>query len=105
MNVNAVAILALRLLGRRPEPDSWPAVSSALERAGIAPLNGFTAEFIFRKCLGCDTKNIVKDVWYECEVCGSSLSRDWNFADSSSAQETAPIIEMEPTAGLEPATY
>jgi hypothetical protein len=67
-------------LGYCPEPDSWPAVASALERAGIASLSGFTAEFIFRKCLECGAKNIVKDGWYECGVCESPLSRDWNFA-------------------------
>jgi hypothetical protein len=72
-------------LGYCPEPDSWPAVASALERAGIKPLGGFTAEFIFRRCLACGTKNIVKDGWYECGVCGSSLSQDWNFVGSGSS--------------------
>jgi hypothetical protein len=43
------------------------------------PRDGFTAGFILRKCDGCSGKNIVKDGWYGCGVCGSALSADWNF--------------------------
>lgn len=73
-------------LGYCPEPESWPAVAAALERAGIDHPGGFTAEFVFRRCSECGTQNIVKDSWYECGVCGTPLSQTWNFADS----ETSP---------------
>ncbi|MEW6735973.1 MAG: hypothetical protein AB1489_32060 [Acidobacteriota bacterium] len=77
----AVSEVTNQSLGYCPEPDSWPAVASALERAGIHHPGCFTAEFLFRKCSECATKNIIKDSWYECGVCGSLLSQTWNFMD------------------------
>jgi hypothetical protein len=72
-------------LGYCPEPDSWPAVASALEQSGIRHPERFTSQFVFRRCSECGTKNIVKDEWYECGVCGASLSHTWNFVDSDAA--------------------
>ncbi|MBI4749687.1 MAG: hypothetical protein HY774_14460 [Acidobacteria bacterium] len=66
-------------LGYCPEPDSWPAVDEALNRAGISHPPGFTTEFVFRLCTKCHTKNIVKDKWFECVVCGTPLDQIWNF--------------------------
>lgn len=62
-----------------PEPESWPAVASALEAAGIAHPGRFTVTIVFRRCVGCGERNIVKDDWYECALCGEELPRAWNF--------------------------
>lgn len=69
-------------LGYCPEPDSWPAVDEALNRAGISHPPGFTAEFVFRLCTTCHTQNVVKDNWFECAVCGASLDQTWNFQEA-----------------------
>jgi len=66
-------------LGYCPEPESWPAVASALKRAGIGHPGCFTTEFVFRQCFECGAKNIVKDGWFECGVCGGALEPTWNF--------------------------
>ncbi len=63
-----------------PEPESWPAVQAALDAAGILHPGGFSAEMIFRRCPKCSAINIVKDGWFECELCGAELPRQWNFA-------------------------
>jgi hypothetical protein len=62
-----------------PEPESWPAVAAALDRAGIAHGNGFTDEMIFRKCPACAQRSIVKDGDFTCAVCGAALPAQWNF--------------------------
>ena len=66
--------------GYCPEPESWPAVESALDRSGIAHPGGFTSVCIFRRCEACGERNIVKDGWFQCDVCGAKLSEEWNFA-------------------------
>lgn len=66
-------------LGYCPEPESWPSVADALHRAGISYPGAFTTGFIFRKCEGCGAKNLVKDDWYCCALCGAELPRQWNF--------------------------
>lgn len=63
-----------------PEPESWPAVSSALDRAGIKHPGGFTTEVIFRRCTKCGERNIIKDSWYFCGICDANLSSGWNFS-------------------------
>ena len=65
--------------GYCPEPESWPAVASALERAGIEHAGAFTDEMIFRKCPECGQRNIVKDGDFACAVCGAALPAKWNF--------------------------
>ena len=65
--------------GYCPEPESWWAVSEALDKANIQHPSGFTLEMTFRLCKNCGTKNIVKDGWFECGVCQHPLSKDWNF--------------------------
>jgi len=59
--------------GYCPDPDSWPAVQRALDRAQIAHPDGFTTEFIFRRCKSCGTLNIIKDGWYVCAECDADL--------------------------------
>ncbi len=65
--------------GYCPEPDSWPAVANALDRAGIAHPDHFTAAIVFRLCEQCHQRNIVKDDDFTCLVCGSRLPATWNF--------------------------
>ncbi|GAB2824391.1 hypothetical protein GCM10022221_23060 [Actinocorallia aurea] len=63
--------------GYCPEPSSWPAVGGALDRAGIAHPGGFTAAFVFRRCVACRQLNIVKDGHYRCAVCDGRLPDAW----------------------------
>lgn len=65
--------------GYCPEPESWPIVDRALSCAGIPHSGNFTMEFIFRRCESCGLKNIVKEEWFECAVCGVELPKKWNF--------------------------
>jgi hypothetical protein len=62
-----------------PEPESWPAVAAALDVLGIAHPEGFTRPVIFRRCTECGQRNIVKDGWFVCDVCGAGLATAWNF--------------------------
>jgi hypothetical protein len=65
--------------GYCPEPESWGAVGEALDRLGIAHTGRFTAEIVFRRCPRCGERNVVKDGWFVCGVCGGDLPRGWNF--------------------------
>lgn len=71
--------------GYCPEPESWPAVTAALETAGIASPEGYTTEFSFRRCPRCAQINVVKDLVFECAVCGSGLPVAWNFETAADA--------------------
>jgi hypothetical protein len=62
-----------------PEPESWQAVSDALNRAGIERPAEFTTAYLFRRCKACGTTNIIKDDWYVCGVCEAELSQEWNY--------------------------
>jgi hypothetical protein len=66
--------------GYCPEPESWFAVKSALDRARIEAPAGFSQEFLFRRCLYCGAVNIIKDDLFECAVCTCVLPADWNLA-------------------------
>jgi hypothetical protein len=66
--------------GYCPEPESWPAVAAALDRAGVRHPGRFTTEVVFRRCGKCGERNIVKDGWFMCGLCGGDLPREWNFA-------------------------
>lgn len=72
--------------GYCPEPDTWPAVEVALAQAGIAVLDGFSQAFDFRRCSQCDSINIVKDGVFECDVCSTPLSEEWNLDAEIAAQ-------------------
>jgi hypothetical protein len=62
-----------------PEPESWPAVAAALDRISIPHPGRFTQEVLFRRCPACGERNIVKDDWFVCGVCGADLPVAWNF--------------------------
>jgi hypothetical protein len=65
--------------GYCPEPESWPAVAAALDRIGVAHPGRFTTEVVFRSCEACGERNVVKEGWFVCGVCGAGLSAGWNF--------------------------
>lgn len=62
-----------------PEPESWPAVATVLDRLGIPHSGRFTQEIIFRRCPACNERNIVKDESFTCGSCGEDLPANWNF--------------------------
>jgi hypothetical protein len=66
--------------GYCPEPESWSAVASALDALGIAHPGRFTQEVVFRRCPACGERNVVKDGWFVCGMCGADLPADWNFS-------------------------
>lgn len=65
--------------GYCPDPDSWPAVESALGRAGLAHPGRFTDPIVFRRCPRCEERNLVKDEDFFCSICGAELPRTWNL--------------------------
>jgi len=81
LNAESVDVVAVsnQSAGYCPEPESWPSVASALDRAGIRHPGHFTQPIVFRRCPSCSQRNIVKDDWFECGVCGNELPGTWNF--------------------------
>jgi hypothetical protein len=67
--------------GYVPEPESWWAVEKALDQIGLKHPPDFMPAYLFRWCTQCGTINLVKDEWFECGVCQSPLSLEWNFDD------------------------
>lgn len=65
--------------GYCPEPECWVSVAHALDAAGIERPAQFTAAFVFRRCDACGERNLVKDDWFECALCGAELPAAWNF--------------------------
>jgi hypothetical protein len=75
----AVAGISNQSTGYCPDPDSWPAVAAALDRAGVAHPGEFTDPVVFRRCPACGERNLVKDGDFVCAVCGGELPPGWNF--------------------------
>jgi hypothetical protein len=65
--------------GYCPEPESWVAVGEALDSLGVIHPGRFTTEVVFRLCPECGERNVVKDGWFACQVCGGDLPEVWNF--------------------------
>src|SRR5436190_17946532 len=65
--------------GYCPEPGSWPTVAAALDAIGAPHPGRFTLEIVFRRCLACGERNVVKDEWFTCALCGAALPEQWNF--------------------------
>lgn len=72
----AVANATNQSTGYAPDPNCWPPVSQALEQIGIEHPGGFDPAYVFRRCKGCSSINIIKDDWFVCSVCGAELSRE-----------------------------
>ncbi|GAA3760057.1 hypothetical protein GCM10022225_51990 [Plantactinospora mayteni] len=64
--------------GYCPDLDSWPAVASALDRAGLPHPDAFTAGLVFRRCPDCGLCNVVRDGDFSCVACAADLPRQWN---------------------------
>lgn len=71
--------------GYCPEPISWPAVETALARAGIAGPRGFSQALEFRRCPRCRSINIIKDGVFECGACALPLPEEWNLDSQAAA--------------------
>ena len=54
-----VAAVTNQSTGYCPDPDCWPAVAAALDRAGIPHPGGFTDRVVFRRCPDCGERNLV----------------------------------------------
>jgi hypothetical protein len=65
--------------GYCPEPESWPAVAAALDRLAVRHPGRFTTEVVFRRCPKCGERNVVREGWFVCGVCGADLPSGWNF--------------------------
>jgi hypothetical protein len=65
--------------GYCPESESWPVVGHALDHFGVVHPGRFTTDVIFRLCPGCGERNVIKDGWFACQVCGGELPRMWNL--------------------------
>jgi hypothetical protein len=64
--------------GYCPDSGSWPVVSAALDRAGIAHPAGFTQDVVFRRCPSCQQVNVVREQDFVCVFCDELLPREWN---------------------------
>jgi hypothetical protein len=67
--------------GYCPEPESWPTVEAALAGAGLELPAGFDPACVFRRCLACGTKNLVKGGVFECGACSADLPTEYNCQD------------------------
>lgn len=65
--------------GYCPEPESWAAVADSLDRIPVERPDYFDPVSVFRRCPSCSQINIVKDQWFVCGVCQSTLPALWNF--------------------------
>jgi len=68
--------------GYCPEPESWPHVAAALDRIPVTHPATFTTRVVFRLCPRCRERNVVKDGWFVCDLCGADLPKKWNFPAS-----------------------
>lgn len=74
-----VAEISNQSTGFCPEPESWAAVAAALDRIGVVHPVRFTTVIVFRRCEKCGERNVVKEGWFVCGVCGADLPAEWNF--------------------------
>ncbi|MCA9716106.1 MAG: hypothetical protein KC468_15610 [Myxococcales bacterium] len=80
-----VVELSNQSTGYCPALDCWRALAEALLRVGLPHPDGFTFACEFRRCPACAERNLVKDGWLECALCGAELPAAWNFDDSPGA--------------------
>jgi hypothetical protein len=69
--------------GYCPEVESWPALQTALEKAGLGRLTEWTQAMEFRRCDTCGMIALIKDEVYECFNCQAELPERWNFPDEA----------------------
>jgi hypothetical protein len=85
--------------GYCPEPGSWPAVASALDRIGLAHPGDYTSKIVFRRCPACHERNIVRDESFVCAVCGAALPAAWNFTGAPGRRPSGTGAGATPGAG------
>lgn len=71
--------------GYCPEPACWSAILPRLEALGVPHPAELTRAFVFRRCPACGERNVVKEGWFVCDLCGADLPAHWNFADLGEA--------------------
>jgi hypothetical protein len=54
-------------------------VAAELDGIGVVHPGGFTWEVVFRRCEKWGERNVVRDGWFVCGVCGAELPAAWNF--------------------------
>ena len=74
-----VTYLSNQSTGFCPDVGCLGAVQAALRAAGLEPPEAWSAAFTFRRCTGCGMRNVVKEDWFVCGMCGEELPADWNF--------------------------
>ena len=65
--------------GYCPPVTCWSAVAAAFSAAGLCHPPGWTTAVVFRRCEACGQRNVVRDGWFACMICGASLPAGWNF--------------------------
>lgn len=76
----AVVAVSNQSTGYCPDPDCWPAVAAALDRAAITRPPGLTDPVVFRRCPACGERNLVKEGFFVCALCDADLPAEWNLA-------------------------
>ena len=81
--------------GYCPDLYSWQAVGEALDRAGFERRDrpdDFTHPIVFRRCVSCRERNVVRDDFFVCAVCGADLPAVWNVNDGGDAGEAGTAL-------------
>ena len=79
VSAGEVSEISNQSTGFCPEPESWAAVALSLDKVSINHPGCFTTRVDFRLCPSCNERNIVKDNWFVCAICGGALPENWNF--------------------------
>jgi hypothetical protein len=64
--------------GYCPDVSSWSDAARAWDDVGLGRPSGFTHEVVFRLCLGCQERNIVREDFFVRVFCGHDLPKTWN---------------------------
>lgn len=75
--------------GYCPEPGCWDAARSTLMALEIPCPSELTSCYTFRMCPGCWERNLIKEDWFVCDLCGHDLPHEWNFDESTRVARNA----------------
>lgn len=81
----AVGEVSNHSTGYCPDVASWSEVARALDDVELRRPLGFTHEVVFRRCLGCQEHNIVREDDFVCVFCGRDLPAAWNVDPTADA--------------------